>query len=217
MLISIAFVFFVSLQAPHQPAKPVPDKKEHRYPIRIQGLRLQGFKGSRETVKAVAKELKVKPRKFFIFNIKPFNELTTDHVTMEFYKSEAGQSGIDIGQTIDNFSPAGTKKPSSSKGFDSKAFNAGIITRGVINTLILKIYDAYGLSKIIKAPKAYLNFKKDEVIFRNATVEDIATKQIIKSGKMVLKNGENIIRVPGNYVLLSSAGSRGGKNLKIDL
>lgn len=217
MAISISFLLLVSLKESHESIKAVPDKEKYRYPISIQGLRLQSFKGSRETVRAAARKLKVNPRKFFIFNIKPFNELTIDNVSMEFFKSEEEQSNIDIGKTIDNFSPISNEKSSSSKGFDAKAFNAGLITRGVINTLILKIHDKYGLSKIIKAPRAYLNFKKDEVIFRDATVEDITTKQIIKSRKMVFKNGGNIITVPGNYVLLSSAGSQKGIGLKIDL
>jgi len=217
MVISIAFLFLVRLDMPNESGTPVSHKEESIYPIAIQGLRLQSFKGSRETVKAVAKELKVNPRKFFVFNIKPFNELTINNVTMEFYKSEEGQSGIDIGKTFDNFSTQSNEKSFSSKGFESGALNAGLITRGVINTLILIIHDKYGLSKVVKAPKAYLNFKKDEVIFLDATVKDIATKQIIKSRKMVFKNGGNEIRVPGSYVLLSSAGSQRGKGLKINL
>jgi len=217
MVISIGFLFVVCLEMSDESVSPAPNKEKYRYPIMLQGMRLQSFMDGRETVKAVAKELKVNPRKFFIFNIKPFNELTINNVTMEFYKSEEGQSGIDIGKTVDKFSPHSNEKSSSSKGFDSGALNAGLITRGVINALILNIHDKYGLSKVVKAPKAYLNFKKDEVIFLDATVKDIATKQIIRSRKMVFKNGGNEFWVPGSYVLLSSAGSRRGKGLKINL
>ena len=211
------FLFLAGLEISEQSIVTTPDKKEHLYPISVQGLKLQSFKGNRISNRAVAQELKVNPRKFFIFNIKPFNELTLNNVTMEFYKSDDEPSGIDLGDPIDKIAPHSKKTPSSSKGLDTSSIKTGIITRGIINRLILKIYNEKSLSKIIKTPRAYLNFKKDEVIFRNVTVEDVASKKVIKSRKMIFKNGEDVLRVPGKYILRSSTGSQKGKGLNINL
>lgn len=217
ILILIAFIFFTGLETPDESVISIPDKEERLYPISLQGLRFQRFESNRITTRAIIKELKVNPRKFFIFNIRPFNELTLNNVTMEFYKSEEKHSGLDISNRIHRFSSGSGERSLFPKNLEFGDIKTGIITRGVVNTLILKIYAKSRLSKIVKSHRAYLDFKKNEVIFYNATVEDIATKQIIKSRKMVFKNGRNVIRVPGQYVLLSQTELKKGNDLIINL
>jgi hypothetical protein len=217
IFVSIGFPLLISLETSDQSIASSLNNKKYLNPISIQGLRFQSSKSSRIIIRAVAKELKVNPRKFFIFNIKPFNELTLNNVTVEFYKNEGEPSGIDLGDLMHKFSSGSSEKSSSSKRHKFGATKTGLITRSVINKLILKIYDKNNLSLMIKAATAYLNFKKGEIIFQNAIVEDIDSKKIINSRKIVFKNGENVLRVPGRYVLLSPSGSKKGKGLKINL
>jgi len=217
IFVSIGFLSFISLEISDKSIVPTFKIEKYLNPISIQGMKFQSSKGGRIVTRTVAKELKVNPRKFFIFNIKPFNELTLNKVTIEFYKNEGEPSGIDLGDLMDKFSSGSSEKSSSSKRHIFGATNTGLITRSVINKLILKIYDKNKLSLIIKAATAYLNFKKGEIIFHNAIVEDIDSKEIINSRKIVFKSGENVFRVPGQYVLLSPTGSKKGSGLKINL
>jgi hypothetical protein len=182
------------------------------------------FKGNQIITKATAKDLKINPRKFNIFNIRPLNELTLNKVTIEFYKSSDEPSGIDLGNLIYKFSSRSNGKSSSSKENKSGAIKTrvgaiktGLITRGVINKLVLKIYNKNNLSMIVQAPTAYVNFKRNEIIFQNATAYNIVSREIIKSRKIVLKWEENALNVPGQYVLLSPTGFRKGRDLKINL
>jgi hypothetical protein len=214
---SLGFLLLISLENSDQSVASTLEKEKYLNPISIQGMKFQSSKGNRIVTKGVAKELKVNPRKFFIFNIKPFNELTLNKVIIEFYKNEGEPFGIDLVDLTDKFSSGSGGKSSSSKRHIFGATNTGLITRGIINKLILKIYDKNKLSLMIKAPTAYLNFKKHEIIFHNAIVEDIDSKEIINSRKIVFKNGENVFRVPGQYVLLSPTGSKKGSGLKINL
>jgi hypothetical protein len=224
ILISLEFLFLTRLEISDKSIESIPNKKEYLNPISVQGLTVTRFKGNQILTKVTAKELKINPRKFNIFNIKPFNELTLNKVTIEFYKSKDEPSGIDLGDLIYKFSSRSNGKSSSSKGNKFEAIKTGfgaikpgLITRGVINKLVLKIYNKNNLSMIIKAPTAYVNFKRNKVIFQNATVEDIASREIIKSRKVVLKCEENALYVPGQYVLLSPTGFREGRDLKINL
>ena len=213
---SLGFLL-ISLETSDQSIVSTLNKKNNLDAISIQGMKFQSSTDGRIITRGAAKELKVNPRKFFIFNIKQFNELTLDGVTIEFYKSEGESSGIDLGDFMDKFSSGSSGKSSSSKRPKFGATNTGLITRSVINKLILKIYDKNKLSLMIKAPAAYLNFKKNKIIFHNAIVEDIDSKEIINSRKIVFKSGENVLRVPGQYVLLSPTGSKKGNGLKINL
>ena len=155
--------------------------------------------------------------KFSIFNIKPLKELTLNNVTVEFHKGEEDPSSIDLGDIIHKLSPGSSAKSSSSKRHVFGANGTGLITRAIINKLIFKIYNNNNLSLMIKSAKAYLNLMKGEVIFRNAVVADIGKKNIIKSRKIFFKYGENVLRVPGQYVLMSPAGSKKGNGLNINL
>jgi hypothetical protein len=202
----------------------IPNKEEYLNPISVQGFTVQTFNGNQIITKATAKELKITPRKFFIFNIRPLNELTLNEVTIEFYKSEDEPSGVDLADLMHKLSSRSNGKSSSSKkhkfgaietGFG--AIKTGLITRGVINKLVLKIYNKNNLSMIVQAPTAYVNFKRNEIIFQNATADNIVSREIIKSRKIVLKWEENALNVPGQYVLLSPTGFRKGRDLKINL
>ena len=217
IFVSLGFLLLISLETSDQSIVSALNKKKSLNPISIQGMKFQSSKDGRIIARGAAKELKVNPRKFFIFNVKQFNELTLDGVTIDFYKNEGEPSGIDLGDLMDNFSSGNGGKSSSSKRHISGATNTGLITRSVINKFILKIYDKNELSLIIKAATACLNFKKNKIIFYNAIVEDIDSKEIINSRKIVFKREENVLRVPGQYVLLSPTGSKKGSGLKINL
>lgn len=217
ILVSIGILFFIGEQISDQSIVSTQNKEKHPNPISIQGIKFQRSKGNQITAKAFAQELKVNPRKFFIFNIKPFNELTLNNVTIEFYKNEEESSDIDLKDLMDKLLPISSAKSSFSKKDIFGATGTGLITRAIINGLILKIYNNNNLSLIIRSAKAYLNLKKSEVIFRNAVVDDITSKEIINSRKIVFKSGENVLWVPGQYVLMSPTGSKKGNGLKIDL
>jgi hypothetical protein len=223
-LISLEFLFLTRLEISGKSIESIPNKEEYLHPISVQGLTIRLFKGNQIITKATAKDLKINPRKFNIFNIRPLNELTLNKVTIEFYKSSDEPSGIDLGKLIYKFSSRSSGKSSSSKENKSGAIKArfgaiktGLITRGVINKLVLKIYNKNNLSMIVQAPTAYVNFKKNEIIFQNATADTIVSRKIIKSRKIVLKCEENVLNVPGQYVLLSPTGFRKGRDLKINI
>ena len=224
ILISLEFHFLTNLEISDKSIESSPNKEEYLNPISVQGLTVMRFKGNQILTKVTAKELKINPRKFNIFNIRSFNELTLNKVTIEFYKSGDEPSGIDLGDLIYRFSSRSNGMSSFSKenkpgaiktGF--RAIKTGLITRGVLNKLVLKIYNKNNLSVIVKSPTAYLNFKRNKVIFHNATAEDTASREIIKSRKIVLKCEKNVLKVPGQYILLSPTGFRKGRDLKINI
>ena len=115
ILISLEFHFLTNLKISNKSIESIPNKEEYLNPISVQGLTVMRFKGNQILTKVTAKELKINPRKFNIFNIKSFNELTLNKVTIEFYKSGDEPSGIDLGNLIYGFSSRSNGKSLSSK------------------------------------------------------------------------------------------------------
>ena len=89
---SLGFLLLISLETSDQSIVSTLNKKKSLNPISIRGIKIQSSKNGRIITRGAAKELKVSPRKFFIFNIKKFNELTLNKVTIEFYKIEGGKA-----------------------------------------------------------------------------------------------------------------------------
>ncbi len=217
ILVLMGYLFITSLDSSDQSVVSTQNEGTYLNPISIQGLKFQSSVGDSTITRAVAKELEVNPRKFFVFNIRPFNEITLKEVTIEFYKNEHGPSEIDLKELMHKLIAGDDDNSPFSGRHPFGAAKTGLITRGIINQFILKIYDQNNLSLMIKSAKVFLNFKKGEVVFQDAMVEDFGSKIIINSRKIVFRSGEDVLRVPGQYVLMSQTGSKKGNGLKINL
>jgi len=180
------------------------------YPIKITGLNYTKCEENRLMTKIKSDELKVNPRKFFIFNIKPFNEVTLNNTTIEVYLYEDTHSDTNL------FSFGGDLL-SVKQGNKASLKGMGLITRGVINDLVLKIYKASSLSILVKAKKAHIDFKKDETKLQKASIEGIFSNKIIKSTLIIWNEKEKIFKIPGEYIALSPMGWQRGKGIKVDL
>ncbi len=84
VLFIIAITFGIILWVSNQKKDPLQfsssKEKPFFYPIWIKGVDSKTYTNNRLLSKIKADELKVNPRKFFIFNIRPFNEVTCKQI-----------------------------------------------------------------------------------------------------------------------------------------
>ncbi len=208
--LSLGFIILWGLSQRKETATP-PVEKASPYPTWIKGFNASTYEGDRLITKIEADEFKVNPRRFFIFNIKPFNEATLTNVRLEIHLYKGMSSKADLF----SFSEGVLPLMNGGKKFAVKGM--GLITRGVIKGLILKIYRADRLSMVVKAGRGYIDFKKNETKMRGVSIEDVLSGRLIKSGSVIWDNKEMVFNIPGEYIAMTPKGQARGRGIKVDL
>ncbi|MBW2636790.1 MAG: hypothetical protein JRC86_04585, partial [Deltaproteobacteria bacterium] len=140
------------------------EKKPTPYPLQIKGFVYSSCNDRGPVYRIKADELKINPRKYFIFNIRSFNEVTLKNAEAEIYLYPDMEEKIGLFPLEGQF-----LKTTRSRGAP-KEF--GILTRGIIENLVLKIYNDKKEHLIVRAKKARIDFKKDITKLSDATIED---------------------------------------------
>lgn len=192
------------------------DSRQFLYPLTVRGLNLHIFQGN-NVIRIKADDFEVSPRKFFIFNVKKLNEITLNNVTVEFNKYQKKPADINADNIRQIFLSPADGGLSSPEALIAGTINTGLITRGVYNNIVLKIYSNHSVLLIISAERAYAEFKENKINFHNAVIEDMKTKEIVKSRLIILKNNADHFYIPEQYVKLSPSGVIRGKGLQIRL
>ena len=203
------FILVALIHMKDSPHVPPIETKSSPYPVRITGLEYKAYEEGRLLSRVQADAFKVSPRRFWAFNIRPFNEavLTNARVELYFYKDTPPGPGASLGKLL----IPGNK--------DRKSFpkEMGLITRGVIKGLHLKIYQESKPAIIVRAGKAEIDFKKNEARLTGASLEDPASKNRIEAKSIIWDNRENVFTIPGEYVAVTSKGMKWGKGIRVDM
>ncbi len=184
-------------------------QKMHSYPLRIKGLSATTYNDDKLTARIEADELRVNQRRFFVFNIRPFNEATLTNARLEVHLYKHMPLKANLFSSAKNILGLDKKGKSRMRGL-------GLITRGVVNGFTLEVYKAGKLSLRVKAEKAYIDFKKKKTELLNAGLEDVQSKKLIKSRSVIWDNEENVFRIPGIYIATTPRGTARGKGIKVD-
>lgn len=212
LVIALALgLIFWGLSQRKETATPPVVRKTSPYPIWIQGFTASTYKGNRLITKIEADEFKVNPRRFFVFNIKPLNEATLTNVRLEIHIYMGMSSKADL------FSFGEGVLPLMNGGKKFAVNGMGLITRGVIKGLILKIYRADSLSIVVKASRGYIDFKKKETKMQGVSLEDVVSGRLIKSSSVIWDDTEKAFKVPGEYIAMTPEGRARGRGIKVDL
>ena len=201
------------------PAKSEISFTESRHfinPLTVRGLNLHIFQGD-HVIRIKADDFKVSPREFYIFNVKQLNEIELNNVTVEFNIDENKPADKNLTYIRQIFSSPVDGGLSSTETLIAESINTGLITRGVYNNVVLKIYSNHSVLLAIKAEKADTEFKENKINFHNAIIEDIRTNEIVRSRLAILKKNTDHFYIPDQYVKLSPSGVIRGKGLQIRL
>lgn len=140
------------------------------------------------------------PRKFMIFNIRPFNEAILEDVQIDFYHyHQDEQSGhfAEIGMT------------DSLQSLDSG--NLGLVTRGFVKNLDIRFHDQEDLTHWLQAEKVLIDFKKRELRMSDVRICDHLENREIIARKAAWREGEKHIHIPGSFIVETPRGRQKGK------
>lgn len=179
-------------------------------PLVMDGLSYKVYNDGILVSKMEAEEFKIRPRKFFIFNIKSVNEAILINVKLNMYiKNKKTKEDKEIAD-IDLLNPI----------FDAttgKGTGAGLITRAIIKGIDVNIYNSDVLTHKIKATEADFILKKKKIVFLNVTLEHPPSNKLINAKKIIWDAQEKAFMVYSLDKASSTKEKAKGKGLKIDL
>ncbi|MBW2090147.1 MAG: hypothetical protein JRI37_14425 [Deltaproteobacteria bacterium] len=209
MTLSVGITIWVLIHKKAPPQSFSSEQKHYRSPMRITGLDGSTFYGDKLFTRVRADEFKISPRKFFIFNIKPFNEVVLTNAILEVHLYPEMPGGVGLFSLADNILSAKDAK-TTLKGM-------GVLTRGMINGFILEVFKADRPCLLVEAKKVYIDFKRKKTNLIDASIKEILSQKLIISKSIIWSEKEKIFKIPGPYFTLTGRGRANGKGIKVDL
>lgn len=209
MALSLGIIVWVSIHNKTPSQSSSSEQKHYSTPMRITGLDASTFYGDKLLTRVRADEFKVGPRKSFIFNIRPFNEVVLTNARLEVHlypDMPKGVSLFSLGENILSVKDAKT----TLKGM-------GVLTRGVIKALVLEVFKADRLRLVVEAKKVYIDFRRKETKLIDASIKEVLSRKLIMSKSIIWSEKEKIFKIPGAYFTLTPKGRATGKGIKVDL
>jgi hypothetical protein len=177
-------------------------------PLLINGLSYKAYNNGILVSKMEAEEFKIRPRKFFIFNIKSVNEAILTNVKLNMYLKNKELADIDLLNPIfDATTDKGT----------GKGTGIGLITRAIIKGIDVNIFISDVLTHKLKATSADFMLKKKRIVFYNASLEHPPSSRLISADKIIWDAQEKAFMVYNLDKTSSTKEKAKGKGLKIDL
>ncbi len=186
------------------------EQKTSTSPLRIKGLSHSTYFDDKLIAGIEADEFKVNQRRFWVFNIRPFNEATLTNVRLEFHFYDDMPSEKDLLSSVGDIL-------SLNKQGKAVSQEMGLITRGVIKGLVFEMYKGERLSILIKAQKAYIDFKRKKINMIGVSMESISSRKLIKSRSIIWNSKNKVFEIPGKYMAQTPKGQASGKGIKVDL
>jgi len=179
------------------PASDGGQSTQTKYPLHITGFKITDVKDGVLQSVISADALKINKRRFFIFQFKPVTECTVDHLVIEIYADD----DTDVFETIGHGLLANASNPFKSR----QAADFGLITRGVVNHLILSIFRDEQLGLIIEADRAVIDFEAGDSELFNVMLTDMSADRTIKSRFAELDNRSKVFKIKDTVYRLSAS------------
>jgi hypothetical protein len=156
--------------------------------------------------------ISIAPRKVMFFNIRSYNEIRMRNARAEVYLSE---------NSADEPLPLPDQLLADLNGGQMSSFEMqrswGMITRGIVEGLEVKIFDSGEPALTLRANSARVRDKNRAPRFLNASLENAAATRTIRSQIILWDADTRQFVIPGRYVAQTEQGLVSGTGLRVDL
>ena len=213
LLLALAFAFWSS----KSPIKSSPthtlNESYDTYPLIITGVDFKSFDDTRFLIRIKADEIKINPRKFLIFNIRKVNELTITNANLEVYLQPDGEDKNKEPYLLTENNIPESIYPKKNRASDVRL---GMVTRGVVKNIVVKMFNDQEPLLVIKAVSANIDFKNKEVKFKKVQVEHIPSGKLISASTILWDEQKECFKIPGKYFVNAPEGGVWGKKIQFD-
>ncbi|HMA86630.1 MAG TPA: hypothetical protein VKN73_13070 [Desulfosalsimonadaceae bacterium] len=169
------------------PASDGGQSTQKKYPLHITGFEITDVKEGVLQSVISADALKINKRRFFIFQFNPVTECTVDQLEIEIYADD----GADVFESIGQGLLSDPANPFRSR----QTPNFGLITRGVVNHLILSIFRNNQLSLKVEADRAVIDFEAGSTELFSVKLTDMIANRTIQSRTAELDNRARVLNI----------------------
>lgn len=179
-------------------------------PLSINGLSYKVYNNGMLVSKMEADAFKIRPRKFFIFNIKPINEVILTNVKLDVYINKKTKEGRESKTDIDLLKLFLDSTTGNGTG-------TGLITRALIKKININIHNSDVLTHRLNASTAKFMLKRKKIIFYNVNLENPLSHKLIHAAQINWDTQKKVFSIPDWYEISSPKGKTKGKSISIDL
>lgn len=155
----------------------------------------------------------VKPRRFFVFNMKSINEMHIANGKVDLYL----HTDVDVEKDLLSVDPTFFAPDSDGPGFASLPKHFGAVTRLVVDDLVARIYEDGQLKVTAVANAGYLRSKQKQPELMWTTLSNPGKTRRVVTKKAIWDKQEKVFRIPGNYKLYTKDGTVQANGAKVDL
>jgi hypothetical protein len=166
-------------------------------------------------VKIQADEFKVAPKKFNMFNFRPFNEMVLKNPKITTFRRKAESEAADSGSASDlsSFSFPKIEPPTNTFNPNSIKMISGVRLDG-LQWLIIKDEKE---SVRCQAKQAYLNLNKSELELEDLELENVELGRRVTAKKGSLDLKANLIKIARNSITQAHAVAISGPAIQLDM
>jgi hypothetical protein len=181
-------------------------RREATGPLNIEGFSLTRHQSEILVFRLVAGRIKVAPRKFLIFNIRPFNEAIMEDVRIDLFRypeKESAEAEEDLG-LVDSLNSLDTG-------------NLGLVTRGIVKDLEVRFHEGENLVHWLQADKVRIDLEDRELQMSDVRICDLIENREIVTRNAVWREGGGRIDIPGDLIIDTPSGERRAKGWAFNL
>jgi hypothetical protein len=181
-------------------------RRESVAPLNIEGFSLTRHRSEKLVFRLVAGRIRVAPRKFMIFNIRPFNEAVMEAVCIDLFRypekerAEAAE-GIGLADSLNSLDTG----------------NLGLVTRGIVKDLEVRFHEGKNLVHRLRVDKVRIDLGKRELRMSGVRICDLIENREIVTRNAVWREGDGRIDIPGEFIIDTPSGERRARGWAFDL
>jgi len=213
-LFAVPYIYFQNWSGGQAGEEPVQRLSSSRSLLYIKGYSMTQYAGER-MIRIEADEFNVIPKKFKVFNFKPFNEMVLKNARITTYRRPGG---------------SGAAKSGSSGGERGFSFPRVELPTNNFNPNGIKMISGVrldGLSWIVmhdekefvrcQARQAYLSVTKSELELEDLELENVELGRRIAAKKGSLDLKSKLVRIPASAITHAQAVPISGSSVQLDL
>ena len=182
-------------------------KEPHVYPLLITGLNATRYDGELASLNLRAQSLKITPRKFFVFSIIPFYDVTLTDAVVAIHVPGNQFIEPDIFSFPEMLLPP--------KEYRSLSNGSGFKMREIIKGLQLNIYREDTPILSIHAVTTIIDHQRKQAKFEHVLVKCIHSKKILRTKLIIWQKNRMGLKVPGKYSIISPNGKTIGEGTTV--
>lgn len=214
IVLSIGFITSILVSTDKKPLLLPKEQKKFSSPHSMRGLTYSTYNDNRLTAELKADRFSIDQRKFWVFNIRPFQDAVFDNAEVKVYLDRDKSLRAGENATILSF---GEDILTLNKQRPAASGEKGAVSRGVIRGLVMEIHEADGPSIIIKAKKAYIDAVNRKLKLVNVLMEDVASGKLIRSRIVKWNNEKSAFEIAGRYIMKEKDVISNGEKIMVDL